>query len=368
MATDGPGQEAWQHFVPGLASRHKYLVHGVLSVASLHLARLHSSYDQRESMNRVAADQMNKALKYFQVELHNINEKNASALFAHSTLTAVFFFRTSTMEMEEIRSCIPIGSSSVPDPLIDKMIHSFIKTLWALRGALTILRPGWNTIVQSKLSSVCTRKWWPRHRVPQNERAKGEDRRLAELENLWMNSERTYEPHFACLSEALKYLRQTFALVSLLTDPDLSFPPMDAPIPYSVDDTTVGMLRDRAAILVWATQLTKEFISLVESRNTEALVLVAFYAVLLGRVRNVWWLEGLGVNTVWGVALALGREKWSLIEWPAQALGLDLESGFGLQSVPVQMDSEIEIEIKEEIVVKSPMDLDTPIDFSTIVT
>jgi hypothetical protein len=310
-------------------------------------------------MNRVAAEQMNKALKYFQVELHNINEENAEALFAHSTLTAVFFFRTSFMEMEEIRYRTPIGSSFVPDHLIDKMIHSFLKTLGGIRGALTVLRPGWNTLMRSQLAPVCTRKWWPRHRVPQSERAKEEDRHLAELEDLWMNSERTYEPHFACLSEALKYLRQTFALVSLLTDPEMSFPTMDAPIPYSVDDTTVGMLRDRAAILVWPTQLTKEFMLLVESRNTEALVIVAFFTVLLGRVRNVWWLEGLGVNSLWGVALALGKDKQHLIKWPTQALGLDLEGGFGLQPEPVRTDSVIDV---SDVVVKSPIDLDTPLD------
>jgi hypothetical protein len=306
--------------------QHKYLVYGVLSIAALDLARLPCPREERDELYRIAAEQMNRAISLFRVELGNINEENAAALFAHSTLTAVYFFRTSALDMEEARAAIPPGSIEPPKESIDEMIQSFWRTISGLRGALTVLKPGWNWVVGGELSSLCNRKWWPKHRIPQTERAKEEDRRLAEMEKLWINEGRPYEDHFKILSEALEHLRETFVLVSLLTDPATEWPRTKAEIPYAVDDTTVGMLRDRAAIFVWAVRVTPEFLALGQEKNTEVLVLVAHYAVLFGRVRNVWWMEGLGPNTIWAVAMALGPEKRHLVEWPAQALGIDLRS------------------------------------------
>lgn len=334
-----------------MASQHKYLVNGVLSVASLHLARLSDGKEERDSMNRIAADLMNRALIDFRSELHNINEKNAAALFAHSTLTAVYFFRTSALDMGEARAAIPMGMVDPPPKLIDKMIQSFIKTLWGLRGAHTVLRPGWNWVIGGEMSPICTRRWWPRHRKPQTARAKDEDKRLEKLEKLWKNPDRLYESHFECLSDALKYLRDTYALVSLLTDPTTSYSLMPAPISYAVDDTTVGTLRDRAGMFVWATNITREFLSLLEQKNRDALVLVAHWALLLGRVRNVWWLDGVGSNAIWAVAMAIGRENWHLIEWPIEAVGVDLDTelcaeaesadGSLLESIPALGDLHI---------------------------
>jgi hypothetical protein len=165
--------------------------------------------------------------------------------------------------------------------------------------------------------------------MPTTERALDEDRRLAELAKLWKNSDQIDATQSKCLTEALMYLRQTFALVSLLTDPseDYNNPQHDDAISYSVDDTSVGLLKDRAAIFLWATQISNEFVSMVEQRNREALVLVAHYAVLFGRIRNVWWMDGFGAQTIWAIAMVLGRDEQHLIDWPVQAVGVDLGVG-----------------------------------------
>ncbi|KAF2272608.1 uncharacterized protein EI97DRAFT_436849 [Westerdykella ornata] len=341
LATDEEEQDVWQNIIPSMASRHRFLIYGVLSVASLDLARLPERQHERDNLYRIAADQMNRAISLFRVALEDINESNAAALFAHSTLTAVYFFRTSALDMSEARATVPSeGISEPPVHVIDEMLHSFVRTVWGLRGALTVLKPGWNWVIGGELSPICTREWWPKHRIPQTERAKEEDARLAELEKLWVSSQdgewqcqkdpllqgHSYDPQVkSLLSKALESLRNTYTLVSLLTDP-LSNWPSKTEIPYLVDDTTVGMLKDRATIFTWPVGLAPEFISLAQQKMPEVLVIVAHYAVLLGRVRGIWWIEGLGTNTVWAVAKALGREKWHLVQWPAQALGLDLES------------------------------------------
>ncbi|KAH7114407.1 hypothetical protein B0J11DRAFT_540926 [Dendryphion nanum] len=330
LATDGPGQTVWQSHVPRLANEHKFLIHGILSVASLHVSRLHEGKPERDDMNAIAADQMNRALAHFRVELGSINKDNAPALFACSTITAVYFFRTSVLDLQETQASIPPHVTEPPPELVDRSIHSIIRTFWALRGALSVLQPAWDWVVDSEISPVCTRRWWPQHWVPANPRALIEDQKLHEIEKLWARSGSRYGDS---LTAALSHLRNTYGLVSLLTDPGREYPQLNAPVPYSVDDTTVGMLRDRAAMFTWVTSVSKEFIALVEEKNVEALVIVAHYAVLLGRVRNVWWMDGLGAGMLRAIAMALGREHLHLLAWPAQVLDVDVERRFGLDGV-----------------------------------
>lgn len=178
------------------------------------------------------------------------------------------------------------------------------------------------------MQPVTAREWWPKTSTPATPRALTEDQRLEAIEKLWMESEASSEPHCVYLSQALLYLRQSFNLISQLTLPE-RYPPMTA-VPYSIDDTNISTLTDRGAIFVWAARIPREFIGLIEAKNAHALVILAHYAVLPGRVRNVWWLEGLGADIVTAVAMALGRENWALIEWPAGVVGVDLNCAFGL--------------------------------------
>jgi hypothetical protein len=168
------------------------------------------------------------------------------------------------------------------------------------------------------MQSVAARSWWPTHIVPATPRAVTEDERLSALKDSWPNDDGTGD-----LAQALEYLRESFALVSQLTLPN-TYPPVTS-IPYSIDSSnTTCTLTDRGAIFVWATQVSRIFMQRIEAQDPHALVLLAHYAILPGRVRDVWWLEGLGADIVTAIALVLGEEQRSLIEWPASVVGVDL--------------------------------------------
>lgn len=329
LATDDPAKTAWQSCVPEMAHAHDFLVNCVLSVASLHLGRLHEDKIQKTSMNAVAASRMNKALTRYRSELENITAANAAALFASSTLTAVYLFRTSAIDIEALRETIPYGTVIPPPGVVDKMMSCILRTVWGLRGPLTVLMSGWNHVVNGAMHPVAARKWWPRRCTPATARAEEEDERLRNIDELWKATDKASEPQCRHLDEALAFLRETYALVSQLTLPGV-FPPMTA-VPYAVDDTVTGVLTDRGAIFVWSTRISREFIQLLESKDRDALIILAHYAVLPGRVRNVWWLEGLGADFVTAIAMAIGIENWHLIEWPAHVVGVDLWNAFGVR-------------------------------------
>jgi hypothetical protein len=334
LATDDPAKAAWQACVPEMAQAHDFLTNCVLSVASLHLGRLHDDKTQKANMNAVAASRMNKALTTYRPELQNINAANAAALFASSTLTAVYLFRTSALDIKALRETIPYGTLLPPLGVVDKMMDCILRTVWGLRGPLTVLMSGWNHVVNGAMHPVAARKWWPRRRTPATPRAEEEDRRLQDIDQLWVNTDKAWEPQTPHLTQALGYLRETYALVSQLTLPGV-FPPMTA-VPYAIDDETTGVLTDRGAIFVWSTRISREFIQLLESKDRDALVILAHYAVLPGRVRNVWWLEGLGADFVTAIAMAIGIENWHLIEWPARVVGVDLWNAFGVRQDRLQ--------------------------------
>lgn len=334
LANDDPAKAAWQSCVPEMAHAHDFLVNCVLSVASLHLGRLHDDKAQKVSMNAVAASRMNKALTRYRPELENITAANAAALFASSTLTAVYLFRTSAIDIEALRETIPYGTVILPPGVVDKMMSCILRTVWGLRGPLTVLMSGWNHVVNGAMHPVAARKWWPRRCTPATPRAKEEDERLRNIDELWKTMDENPQSHTRHLDDALALLRETYALVSQLTLPGL-FPPMTA-VPYAVDDTITGVLTDRGAIFVWSTRISREFIQLLESKDRDALVILAHYAVLPGRVRNVWWLEGLGADFVTAIAMAIGLENWHMIEWPAHVVGVDLWNAFGVRQDRLQ--------------------------------
>ncbi|KAL6706517.1 hypothetical protein ACN47E_005456 [Coniothyrium glycines] len=326
LASDDPAKAAWYLSVPEIAHDHDFLINCVLSVASLHMGRLHDDRAAKTSANALAAARMNKALVKYRIELENITQDNATALFASATLTAVYLFRTSAIDMENLRASIPPSTTDPPTDVVDKMISCAMRTIWGLRGPLTVLMSGWNHIVSGQMSSVAARTWWPDDLLPATPRAMDEDERLEKIGELWAETGLESNDNREYLSQALLILREVFSLISQLTLPEL-YSPMTA-IPYSVDDKTVEVLTDRGAVFVWAARISREFMQLVESKNHGALVILAHYAILPGRVRNVWWLEGLGADFVTAVAMALGRERWHLIAWPASVVGVELQNAF----------------------------------------
>jgi hypothetical protein len=345
LADEDPAKAAWQSVVPDLAANHKFLVHNILAVASLHLARLHGRGSEKTAMINLAASQMNKAIQGFRPQLEDINAENAAALFASSTLTAVYFFRTATQEMEDIRASVLQGTIAPPPYVVDMMLAATLRTLWGLRGPWTVLMPGWDYVVKGRMSVIANRHWWPKDRQPKSDLACEEDRRLADIEKLWQGFNQSSNDD--TLASALFYLRETYGLVSQLVTTENDYPFLTS-VDYAYADQggQIVQMKDRGAIFVWAVRISREFIRLLEQKNKYALVILAHYAVLAGRVRNVWWLEGLGANFIITVAMALGRENWHLIDWPVRVLGVDLENAFTarldlLEGAPGEMAMEV---------------------------
>ena len=79
-------------------------------------------------MMNVAASQMNIALAKYRPALESVNKENASALFASSTFTAVYFFRISTVEIDELRAGVSEGTVEPSPKIAEKMLQCVMRT------------------------------------------------------------------------------------------------------------------------------------------------------------------------------------------------------------------------------------------------
>jgi hypothetical protein len=85
------GNTVWQSLVPQEALVEPFLMHGILALSAVHLARAKSEYLKPVYINRAASHQ-NQALAKFRPLLVNINQSNSRAMFAYSCLITVYSF------------------------------------------------------------------------------------------------------------------------------------------------------------------------------------------------------------------------------------------------------------------------------------
>jgi len=253
---------------------------------------------------------MNAGLLHYRTALQHITKDNAEAVFAFSIVTKVFMLsnaRDDTAALLQLLQHTNIAERQ-RQKAINELAYITARALRTMRGVMVVLVPFWFSFLKGPLGPTLNRDWWPSP-VASTPEAIQEDRKLKDLEQLWMRPSRKYEYYFDHLAAALKHLRECFALVSQLI----------------AHAENTGSMFDWSSVVVWLTQSKQEFIALLESQRPEAWVIMAHFAILPSRIkRTIWWLGDFGPDVIVTAALVLGEAKWELIEWPVTAIGVDL--------------------------------------------
>ncbi|KAL1592382.1 hypothetical protein SLS60_011461 [Paraconiothyrium brasiliense] len=303
---------AWCAAVPQLTAKHLFVLQGTIAISALHVSKYAETEKEKQHFRDIATYQMNMGLNKYRETVARVTEANAESLLAFSvTATAWVLFTTADEFYTLLHPLHNSGQALDLDATIQSLVATTSKILRLLRGVLVILVPCWNLIVNGVFKDVAQRDWWP-YPIPATPEAIEDDKRLRDLESMWMRSDRPYEYQFDTLRQVLKDLRDSFARVSQLTVTDNS------------KRTRYGKLVDWTSVLTWAIQLPLTFVEFVEARQPEAWVILAHYAILPAKVEYVFWLEDLAANIVSAAALVLGEHMRSSIEWPAEVVGVDL--------------------------------------------
>lgn len=89
----------------------------------------------------------------------------------------------------------------------------------------------------------------------------------------------------------------------------------------------LGTVRGALAIQEWAVRVPTGYVELLNQRRPEALVVLAYYAVLLHREREYWSIGGTGSYLIRSITSNLGEYWTEWLEWPNRVLAGDLVVG-----------------------------------------
>ena len=279
----------WQARLPQLAFTYPFLIHSILAISSLRLARV--STTRKEHYLITAANHQDMALPAYRLAIVDVNgnttEEKGHAMVAFATLTTVYAL---------LRPRPPESHISAGRQEIDRLTEAFS----LLQGARVVLE----AVGHSLGGYIMAAQVQP---VPDeiDFSLNPEDDRLVSLEISILQtceiSTQVLNNTDMDISSALYILRRSFAALYLPIDP-------------------VGIKR---AINIWAESVSPAYLATLNNLQPPALVVLAHWGVLLKRAEMYWYLEGSAERLVSTIYDLLDKMWKPLITWPLQvAYGL----------------------------------------------
>ncbi|KAF7594393.1 hypothetical protein BBP40_009374 [Aspergillus hancockii] len=260
----------WRLRVPEEALSHPSLMHGILALSAVHIARTRGDHHRPAYLSTAVAHQ-NQALASFRELLNDINDSNAKAMFALSSVVVVYAFGfPHSPESKDPWACI----------------DEFVQVLVLARGVQQVLNQA--------TPSIRSSDWEILLRL---------DDYIASL------------PKDAL--SALVRLRELNAYCGS-TDSTHDADIYDITIDNLSDITAAayGGLTSITVAARWAIKLKPKFVNLVRERSPLSLVILAHLCALLCRLKCDWsieqWIHRLP-KAIWQII----DDRWKPhAEWP----------------------------------------------------
>ncbi|RYP55669.1 hypothetical protein DL769_010073 [Monosporascus sp. CRB-8-3] len=278
LSTQQMSRDFWRVNLPQMGFSHPYILRGVLSLAALHLARSRAS--QRDILVEQAILHHNASASLALPLITNMEREIAVPLSFFSMLT--FYI---TFAMPKQPSIFIVGT----DGVIPEWFLLF-------RGMRSILEANRYLTQDSSLSMMfhggkLMSKIWESQHV--------EHDGLRELESK-IHSHVYDQQKVRILLGASDALKRSFQLFC---------------------DTGEDDENRVRCVFIWLFKIEDDFVTLLRHGDREALCVLAFFAVLLERLDNKWWMSGWGVHLIERIYSVLddGYRLW--IRWAMEEIG-----------------------------------------------
>ena len=265
-------QRTWQESVPKEAQSYDFLMHSLLSIAASQL--MHARTPRYLLYEQASRDHQRLALIASKPYLDKVTPSNCNALFALSSLVAII----------SLKFPYPSVTGSMSSP-VDETIDFFR----LLRGSQTVLQSASEWLLPGWLAPLIHYNWHPKlvPLPPDLQAAFTElDMKIkAVIEN---DKERnTYKL-------ALRELETKFRSYDVLED-------------------------EPALVFAWPAVVDDSFMTALKRHEPLAIVILAYYSVLLQSADHQWWAAGRGRQLMEAIPLVLPSEWLPLIQWPCDA-------------------------------------------------
>jgi hypothetical protein len=291
LSTIPSQRRVWQISVVQIAFRHEFLLRGILALSALHIA--HTDSEIASQFILEAAEHQQAVLAEFRplVSIMNISAETLQSLFLSSCFLSMSAFGQPRAE----------GRFDLPYPT---GVEDFLACTYLVRG-MTALVERWRASVLDSCIDDLMRPGIQSetllviHSEPVAE--------LLALSDLYStcNAEPCAETSFIYL-RAVQVLHEQFVSVRLAASP--SDGNSQSPIVFA---------------LTWPAIVSREYLLLVEERKPHAILILAYYGVLLHRLDFFWCFRGWGKHLVRTSVSTLGDMHKELLAWPKVVVGLD---------------------------------------------
>ena len=276
----------WQIEVPQLACIHPFLMHSLLAISCLHLAR--QSTDRSAHYPTIAAEHQNKALPAYRSIISDLEssrtEQSGRAVVAVTSLTTIYAVLS------------PISADSQLSEASRVLAH-LIESFSLLRGARGVVAVVGDAVEGCTMTSL-TRAVSGDMNLALNP----EDARLAILKPTISRdpgvSPLVADDRSQVSSNALYLLRRCFAMLFLPSKP-------------------VSIKR---ALYNWVECIPNTYLEALSELQSGALVVLAHWCILLKRAETKWYLRGSAENIMSIIAGVLDEEWRTQIAWPLQVV------------------------------------------------
>ncbi|KAF2720743.1 hypothetical protein K431DRAFT_225848 [Polychaeton citri CBS 116435] len=270
--------QIWHEQAPRIAFRSEDVMHALLGFSALHKAHLELS--NSSVLQASAVQHMNRALVLFRQERGVATSDNADARFVFTWLVALFAY------------AIPPTA-----PPVDAMTELFMLA----KGIDTVLSETWFWVVQGPFASILARGFQVTTQTPSS----GSFRLiLPNLSNVGIhnldvmfNVEPINSDTRQVLLSVLAELQQIYE--SLLRENSQS---------------------SLATIICFPRQHASEYADLIKARAPSALVLLAYYTVLLDLCDTRWWMHGWATRVLQDLSDTLDFKWQHWIQYPVETV------------------------------------------------
>ena len=250
-----------------------YLMHALMALSALHL--YHQDTSRVDMFTRGTALQ-GIALRQVQPHLSQPTAEESLPLFCFSAMTTIYSLAEPAIHPRQ---------ASI-DP-IDTLLR-FIKLG---RGIMAVLLPQWEYLCTTSAGPLLNMPSYRIDMFPDVDKHFPTYPRLRQL----VTSLESKSQQDACL-DALEKLYTFFAAMQL--------------------ETSRPFLTN--FIQAWPVFLQQPFMNLLSERHPIALVIAAYYAVLLNMAYETWWIAGWSKWLLGGIQGSLDGEWTTYLEWPRE--------------------------------------------------
>ncbi|EAT79731.2 hypothetical protein SNOG_12931 [Parastagonospora nodorum SN15] len=258
------------------ANKTPYLLHAILAFSAQHLACLRP--ERAAHYLHQAVSLQTRAISLFNASWTAVDESNCVAVLLFSSVLGHHFLAETL-------------SKRHPDGL-DAFIEHYVQCINMHRGIFVIAYSAWPLLMKSDLEPMLSMSHAFTLREPV-----GKD--CHSLHNLINRSPDLSEDEKMATRTAINYLQ----------------------LGFDVGGADVGLCQGQHQMIYnWAMLVPPMFTALLESKRPEALVVMAYYAVLLHRGKELWQVGDAGVyifDLIWN---DLGPEWEEFLKYPREKI------------------------------------------------